>query len=71
MPKEENRRHVNAGEEAFIVLNEEVEMFYRGNGGGPSAILSSSDILPAPVGKEHGAHPIREAQKLVIETDGV
>lgn len=62
--------HINDGEEVFVVLDGEVEMFYRENGEKNSAILKSGDIFYATIGTEHVAHPIGEARILVIESEG-
>lgn len=62
--------HVNSGEEVFVVLDGEVEMFYRNNGKEQSSLLGVGDIFYAGVGTEHVAHPVGEARILVIETEG-
>ncbi|QUJ70122.1 cupin domain-containing protein (plasmid) [Photobacterium sp. GJ3] len=62
--------HINDGEEVFVVLDGEVEMFYREAGVERSVILGVGDIFYAAVGTEHVAHPKGEARILVIETEG-
>ena len=62
--------HVNDGEEVFVVLDGQVEMFYRENGNEESTILKTGDIFYASVGTEHVAHPIGEVRVLVIEKQG-
>jgi len=62
--------HINDGEEVFVVLDGEVQMFYREDGIEKSEILSVGDIFYADVGTEHVAHPIGEARILVIEKEG-
>ena len=61
--------HINDGEEVFVVLDGEVEMFYRENGIESSTILTSGDIFYASIGTEHVAHPIGEARILVVESE--
>jgi len=58
--------HVNDGEEVFVVLDGQVEMFYKEN----SYILNTGDIFYASIGTEHVAHPIGVARILVIEKEG-
>ena len=62
--------HVNDGEEVFVVLDGEVDMFYRVEGKEKSTRLHVGDIFYASVGTEHVAHPIGEARVLVIEKEG-
>ena len=62
--------HVNDGEEVFVVLDGEVEMFYRQNGEEASVTMQIGDIFYASVGTEHVAHPIGAARVLVIEKEG-
>jgi len=62
--------HVNDGEEVFVVLDGQVEMFYKEDGIENSSILNIGDIFYASIGTEHVAHPIGEARILVIEKEG-
>ena len=62
--------HVNDGQEVFVVLNGEVEMFYRDSGIEHSATLNVGDIFYASIGTEHVAHPKGEARVLVVESEG-
>ena len=62
--------HINDGEEVFVVLDGQVEMFYKVNGETQSVILDTGDIFYASVGTEHVAHPQGEARILVIESQG-
>ncbi|UTM59880.1 cupin [Photobacterium sp. CCB-ST2H9] len=62
--------HVNDGEEVFVVLDGQVEMYYREHGAEQSVLLNVGDIFYASVGTEHVAHPLGEARVLVIETAG-
>lgn len=62
--------HVNDGEEVFVVLDVEVDMFYKENGVEQSALLQTGDIFYASIGTEHIAHPRGEARILVIESEG-
>ena len=62
--------HVNDGEEVFVVLDGEVEMFYRKNGNKHSCRLEVGDIFYASIGTEHVAHPIGQARILVVEQEG-
>lgn len=62
--------HVNNGEEVFVVLDGEVEMFYREKDKEHSTILRQGDIFYASIGTEHVAHPIGEARILVVEKEG-
>ena len=62
--------HVNDGEEVFVVLDGQVEMFYKENGKENSCILNTGDIFYANIGTEHVAHPIGVARVLVIEKEG-
>ena len=62
--------HTNDGEEVFVVLDGEVDMFYRKNGKEHSARMVVGDIFYASVGTEHVAHPIGEARILVVEQEG-
>lgn len=62
--------HVNDGEEVFVVLDGQVEMFYRDKEGEQSVMLDIGDIFYASVGTEHVAHPVGEVRVLVIEKEG-
>jgi mannose-6-phosphate isomerase-like protein (cupin superfamily) len=62
--------HVNDGEEVFVVLDGQVEMYCRIDGQETSSILNVGDIFFASVGTEHVAHPIGEARVLVVEKEG-
>jgi len=62
--------HVNDGEEVFVVLDGQVEMFYKEKGIENSSILNIGDIFYASIGTEHVAHPIGVARVLVIEKEG-
>ncbi|NQY93016.1 MAG: cupin domain-containing protein [Campylobacteraceae bacterium] len=62
--------HINDGEEVFVVLDGQVEMFYKENGKENSCILNTGDIFYANIGTEHVAHPIGVARVLVIEKEG-
>jgi len=62
--------HANDAAEAFVVLQGEVDMFYRIEGAERSVRLRPSDIFIADIGDEHVAHPIGEARILVIERRG-
>lgn len=62
--------HQNDGVEAFVVLQGEVDMFYRIDGAERCVRLRPSDIFIAEIGDEHVAHPIGEARILVIERRG-
>ena len=62
--------HANDGEEVFVVLDGEVDMFYKENGVEQSALLQTGDIFYASIGTEHVAHPRGEARILVIESEG-
>ena len=62
--------HINNGEEVFVVLDGQVEMFYRLNGSEESVTLNPGDIFFASVGTEHVAHPQGEARILVVEQEG-
>lgn len=62
--------HVNDGEEVFVVLYGQVEMFYRKNGKEESVVLNTGDIFFASVGTEHVAHPVGEVRVLVVESEG-
>lgn len=62
--------HINEGEEVFVVITGQVEMFYKINGNEKSTLLKEGDIFHATIGTEHVAHPVGEAHILVIETEG-
>ena len=62
--------HVNEGEEVFVVLVGQVEMFYREDGEEKRSLLQAGDIFFASIGVAHVAHPIGEARVLVIEKVG-
>lgn len=62
--------HVNDGEEVFVVLDGQVEMYYRFSGKEESVVLNAGDIFFASIGTEHVAHPIGEARVLVVESEG-
>ncbi|GAB3342652.1 cupin domain-containing protein [Chromohalobacter beijerinckii] len=62
--------HINDGEEVFVVLDGQVEMYYRKGGTEESVVLEVGDIFFATVGTEHVAHPIGEARVLVVENEG-
>lgn len=62
--------HINDGEEVFVVLDGQVEMYYRVDGQESSTLLNVGDIFYASIGTEHVAHPIGEARILVIEKHG-
>ena len=62
--------HINDGEEVFVVLDGQVEMFYKAHGIEHSGMLDTGDIFYASVGTEHVAHPHGEARILVIESQG-
>ncbi|PSJ47633.1 cupin [Zobellella endophytica] len=62
--------HVNDGAEVFVVLDGQVEMYYRLSGKEESVVLNAGDIFFAAIGTEHVAHPIGEARVLVVECEG-
>ena len=62
--------HINDGQEVFVVLDGQVEMHFRVNGGEDSVTLHVGDIFYASVGTEHVAHPVGAARILVIESEG-
>ena len=62
--------HVNDGQEVFVVLDGQVEMFYKQGQSELSVVLQVGDIFYASVGTEHVAHPLGEARVLVIESEG-
>ena len=62
--------HVNDGEEVFVVVDGEVDMFYKQDGETHSVCLDVGDIFYASEGTEHVAHPRGEARILVIENEG-
>jgi mannose-6-phosphate isomerase-like protein (cupin superfamily) len=62
--------HINDGQEVFVVLDGQVEMYFRLGGAEDSVILNVGDIFYASVGTEHVAHPVGAARILVIESEG-
>lgn len=62
--------HVNDGEEVFVVLDGQVDMYYRLNGKEKSVLLNAGDIFFASIGTEHVAHPKGEVRVLVVESEG-
>lgn len=62
--------HINDGQEVFVVLDGEVEMFYKLQSVEHSVLLKVGDIFFADVGEEHVAHPRGEARILVVEKQG-
>lgn len=62
--------HINDGQEVFVVLDGQVEMYFRVGGEEDSVTLSVGDIFYASVGTEHVAHPVGAARILVIESEG-
>jgi mannose-6-phosphate isomerase-like protein (cupin superfamily) len=62
--------HINDGEEVFVVLDGQVDMFYRSNGKEQSVVLNAGDIFFASAGTEHVAHPRGAARVLVVENEG-
>lgn len=61
---------INDGEEVFVVLDGEVNMYYRVDGKEYIQLMTVGDIFYAVIGTEHVAHPIGEALILVIEKEG-
>lgn len=59
--------HVNDGEELFVVLAGEVDMFWRDAGGERSARLGPGDVWSGGDGVAHRAIPRGEARVLVVE----
>ena len=62
--------HTNDGEEVFVVLDGEVDMHYREDGGEHVKRMAVGDIFFASEGTEHVAHPIDVARILVVEQAG-
>jgi mannose-6-phosphate isomerase-like protein (cupin superfamily) len=62
--------HANDGEEVFVVIEGEVEMYFRENGEEKKVFMQTGDIFFAGVGCEHVAHPLGEARILVVEKEG-
>lgn len=62
--------HINDGEEVFVVLQGEVEMYTRNDTREQIWPLQVGDIFHAQAGDEHVAHPKGQAHILVIETAG-
>ena len=61
--------HTNDGEEVFVVLDGEVEMFFKEGNVEKSVILNSGDIFFASVGTEHFAKPNGQARLLIVEDE--
>ena len=64
------RWHVNDGEEVFVVLNGEVDMYYKDGGTEKKKRMKVGDIFFASIGTEHVACPVTEARVLVVESEG-
>jgi mannose-6-phosphate isomerase-like protein (cupin superfamily) len=64
------RWHVNDGPEVFVVLDGQVDMHFRDEGGEKRVALRAGDIFVVDEGEAHVAHPVGEARILVIETAG-
>lgn len=64
------RWHVNDGTEAFVVLDGQVDMHWRGDGQEHVVRLGPTDMFIAHAGDAHVAHPLGEARILVIEKAG-
>ena len=62
--------HANDGPEVFVVLDGEVDMYFRQNGQEACVRLGISDIFLAEAGDEHVAYPVGEARILVVERKG-
>lgn len=63
--------HVNDGPEVFAVMDGEVDMKTRDQGGGEKTVrLLAGDIFHAGAGDEHVAYPVGAARVLVIEKAG-
>jgi len=62
--------HVNDGEEIFVVLDGQVDMYYKKNDKENCVKLIKGDIFFAEINDAHKAHPIGEARILVIEKMG-
>lgn len=62
--------HINDGEEVFVVLGGQVNMFHKENNEEKSTILNIGDIFYVSVGTEHYAYPLGEARILVTEKEG-
>ena len=62
--------HVNDGEGVFVVLDGQVDMYYRLNGKEESVLLDTGDVFFASIGTEHVAHPKGEVRVLVVESEG-
>ena len=64
------RWHVNDGAEAFVVLDGQVDMYWRSEGKEQVVRLGATDMFIAQPGDEHVAHPVGEARILVVEKKG-
>jgi mannose-6-phosphate isomerase-like protein (cupin superfamily) len=64
------RWHRNDGVEVFVVLEGEVDMHYRQDGGEHVVRLTACDVFVAREGDEHVAHPRGDARILVVERKG-
>ncbi len=62
--------HVNDGEEVFVVLDGEIDMYYKEGGLEKKKRMQVGDIFYASSGAEHVAHPVDEARVLVVEYEG-
>jgi mannose-6-phosphate isomerase-like protein (cupin superfamily) len=62
--------HVNDGPEVFVVLDGEVDMHFRDEGGEHVRRLRPGLVCLAEVGDEHVAHPVGQARILVVEQRG-
>ncbi|MDJ0749562.1 MAG: cupin domain-containing protein [Woeseiaceae bacterium] len=64
------RWHVNDGEEVFVVLDGEIDMYYKEGDVERTRRMEVGDIFFASSGTEHVAHPVDEARVLVVESEG-
>ncbi len=64
------RWHVNDGEEVFVVLDGEIDMYYKEGGTEKKKRMRVGDIFHASIGTEHVANPVDEARVLVVESEG-
>lgn len=63
--------HKNDSDEIFVVLDGQINMFFRENRFERSCLLNPGDICHIDVGEEHVAHPFNgPARILVIEKKG-
>lgn len=62
--------HKNDGSELFCVIDGDVDMHYRADGGEHVVRLTAGDMFIANIGDEHVAHPVGEARILVVERKG-